>query len=184
MLRHSKRISPVSMSSSWTTPCHARPSSKPPTAVRSRGTELIDRDQCGVLRTDEELVVIPVVAVARMQPDDLAVGAVEDHVLARRFPSGKHGPTPVGLHPEVHRTPVRPPKGTEPHHLPAIVEDHRAALAGAALFRGDEDVAGSCVVRPGGDLDGGRAKVGARAEGPRALHRRGRSVWQGLESEL
>ena len=39
-LCHSKRTSPVSMSSSWTMPCHARPFSEPPTAVRSWGTEL------------------------------------------------------------------------------------------------------------------------------------------------
>src|SRR5215203_3999606 len=73
------------------------------------------------------------------------------------------------------------PQRTKPHYLPAIVEDERAALGGAALFRGDEDIPWSRVVRPDGHFDGGWAKVGARAEGPRALHRRGRRVWQGLD---
>src|SRR5829696_2168880 len=73
------------------------------------------------------------------------------------------------------------PQRTKPHYLPAIVEDERAALGGTALFRGDEYISGSRVVRTSGHLDDGRAKVGARTEGQRAPHGRGRSVLQGLD---
>ena len=75
------------------------------------GHGVVDRYQGGVLRADEELVVVPVVSVARTQPGDLAVGGVEDHVLARRFAPGKHGPTSVGLDSEAHRASVGPAKG-------------------------------------------------------------------------
>jgi hypothetical protein len=48
----------------------------------------------------------------------------------------------------------------EPHNLPAIVDDHRAALPCAAFLRGDEDVAGGDVIaRLCGHLDGGWVEV-------------------------
>jgi hypothetical protein len=43
---------------------------------------------------------------------------------------------------------MHPTQGTKPHYLSTIVEDHRAALHGTALFRGNEDIesgAVSCV---------------------------------------
>src|SRR5918911_1043583 len=126
------------------------------------GHRAVDQDQRGVLRADEELVVVPVVAVAGAEAGYLAVGLVEDHILVYPVHPGKHGVAAVALHFEVVRASVPSLQGTEPHHLPAIVDDHRAALPSAALLRGYEDVAGGCVVRLLGYLDGGRAEVGAR----------------------
>src|SRR5215208_2541516 len=135
---------------------------------------VIDRDQRRVLRADQELVLVPFVAVARLDPGYLMVSMVADHVLARsRFHPGKHGPTPVCLRLEIHGASMRFLQGTEPHYLPFVVDDQRAALPCIALLWGEEDVAGGGGARLLGDLDGGRAKVGARAEGPRATPRRG-----------
>src|SRR5215213_9257902 len=98
---------------------------------------VVDRDQCGVLRADEELVVVPVIAVGGPEPGYLAVGAVEDH---------------------------------------------RAALPGAALLRSDEDVTrGGFVVRLCGHLDGGWVKVRTRAEGEHPVRRRVWNAWQGFD---
>src|SRR5215212_9753383 len=134
MLCHSKSTSPVSMSSSWTMPWH----------------RVEDGDQCRVLRAYEELVVVPVVAVGSPEPGYLAVGAVEDHVLALVlawcFHPSEHGLAPVGLNLEVHRPPIRVLQRTEPHHLAAIVDDQRAALPHLTLLRGHKDVAWGCVV--------------------------------------
>jgi hypothetical protein len=50
----------------------------------------------------------------------------------------------------------------EPHNLPAIVDDHRAALPCTTFLRGDEDVAGGGLsARLCGHLDGGRFEVRA-----------------------
>jgi hypothetical protein len=50
----------------------------------------------------------------------------------------------------------------EPHNLPAIVEDHRAALPRTTLLWGDEDIAGGYVIaRLFGHLDGGWVEVRA-----------------------
>src|SRR5918998_5841704 len=106
--------------------------------------------------------MVPVVAVASTEPGYLAVGVIEDHVLVNPVHPGKHWFAPVGLHLEVVRASICARQGTEPHHLPTIVEDHRAALPSGAFLRSDEDVAGGCVVRPCGHLDGGWAKVRAR----------------------
>jgi hypothetical protein len=84
---------------------------------------------------------------------------------------GKNMSSSVGLHLEVHRAPMRALLGMEPHHLPAIVEDHGAALPSPALPRGDEDVAIGSVARLLGHINSGWAKVRARAEGPRSLRR-------------
>src|SRR5215208_7942919 len=123
------------------------------------GHRAVDRDQRGVLRADEELVVVPVAAVASLDPCYLAVGMVEDHVLVYPIHPGKHALAAVALHLEVVRASVPALQGTEPHHLAAIVDDHRAALTSDALLRGNEEVAGGCVVRLLSHLDDGRAKV-------------------------
>src|SRR5215208_7054957 len=134
----------------------------------------VDRDQRGVLGTDEELVVVPVAAVAGAEAGYLAVGMVEDHVLVYPVHPGKHGLAAVALHFEVVRASVPSLQGTQPHYLASIVDDHRAALPSATLLRGDEDVAGGCVgAGLLGHLDDGRAKVGAGTEGPRLLPARG-----------
>ena len=56
---------------------------------------------------------VPAVAVASLDPGHLAVGVVEDHVLAYAVPGhdlalppGEHRLAPVGLHLEVRRVPV------------------------------------------------------------------------------
>src|SRR5918994_2362032 len=68
---------------------------------------VVDRDQCGVLRADEELVVVSVVAVGGRKAGYLTVGMVEDHVLTwHGFDPRKHGLSPVALHLEVHRPPM------------------------------------------------------------------------------
>src|SRR5215204_3715797 len=135
------------------------------------GHRIVDRDHRGVLTRDEELVVVSVTVVARTEALYLAVGVIEDHVVAWYLPPGKDGSSPVGLHLEVHRAPMRALQGTEPHHLPAIVEDHGTALPSPALPRSNEDVAGGSVVSLHGHINSGRAKVRARAECPRALRR-------------
>src|SRR5215208_570844 len=107
---------------------------------------VVDRDQCGVLRADEELVVVPVVAVGGPETGYLTVGGIEDHVHARCLPPGQDGSALVGLCLEVHRASVRAAQGMEPHNLPAIVDDHRAALSCAAFLRGEEDIAGGDAI--------------------------------------
>jgi hypothetical protein len=50
----------------------------------------------------------------------------------------------------------------EPHNLPAIVDDHRAALPCASFFRGDEDIArGGIIARLCDYLDDGWVEVRA-----------------------
>ena len=67
------------------------------------GHGAVDRDQRGVLRADEELVVVPVVAVAGAEAGHLAVGMVEDHVLVHPVHPGEHALAAVALHFEVVR---------------------------------------------------------------------------------
>jgi hypothetical protein len=45
------------------------------------GHRVVDQDQRGILGADEELVVVPVIAVAGAEAGYLAVGMVEDPVL-------------------------------------------------------------------------------------------------------
>src|SRR5918993_3454047 len=107
-------------------------------------------------------MVVPVVSVGGPEAGYFAVGTVEDYVLARCLSPGQDLSSLVGLRPEVHRAPERAVQRTEPHHLPMIVDDHRAALTGAAFLWGDEDVAGSgVVVRLCGHLDGRWVEVSA-----------------------
>src|SRR5215212_7112294 len=137
------------------------------------GHRAVDRDQRGVLRANEELVVVSVAAVAAAEAGHLAVGMVEDHILVYPVHPGEHALAAIALHFEIVRASVPTLQRTEPHHLPAIVDYQRAALPSVSLLRADEDVAGGCVVRLSGYLDGGWAEVGARAEDPRAVLRSG-----------
>src|SRR5215210_5679901 len=104
-------------------------------------------------------MMVPVEAVGGLEPGYLAVGAIEDHVLAWCFSPGQHGPAAVVLHLEVHHAPRLALQVTKPHYLSTIVDDHRAALSSATLLRSDEGVAGCCVVRLRGYLDGRWAEV-------------------------
>src|SRR5215211_6857820 len=108
------------------------------------GHSTIDRDQRGVLGADEELVVVPVAAVAGAEAGHLAVGMVEDHVLVYPVHPGEHALAAVALHFEVMCASVPALQRTEPHHLTAIVNYQRAALPLVALLRGNEEVAGGC----------------------------------------
>jgi hypothetical protein len=63
---------------------------------------VVDRDQCRVLRADQELVVVPFVTVCGPEAGDLAVGTIEDNVHPGCFAPGEHGLPTVCLHPEVH----------------------------------------------------------------------------------
>src|SRR5215212_1287292 len=67
------------------------------------GHGAVDRDQRGVLRADEELVVVPVAAVAGAEAGYLAVGMVEDHVLVYPVHPGEHAIATVALHSEIVR---------------------------------------------------------------------------------
>src|SRR5215213_9631868 len=123
---------------------------------------VVDRDQCGVLRAYEELVVIPVEAVGGRKAGYLTVGGIADDVLARCLPPGQDVSALVGLCLEVHRAFVRAAQGMEPHNLSAVVDDHRAALPCAAFLRGEEDIAGGSVIAGlCGHLDDGWVEVRA-----------------------
>src|SRR5215217_1424543 len=140
-----------------------------------RASRSVGHQERGALQGDQELVEVSLVAVARAHPACLAVRVIEDYVFAYAVPGrdlalppGEHRSAPVALHFEV-------PGGAVlaiPHELPLLVDDHRAVLA-CTLLQGDEDVDRSGALRPLSHLDGGRAKVGARAEGPHALRRYG-----------
>src|SRR5215210_1025132 len=66
----------------------------------------VDRDQGCVLGADEELVVVPVAAVAGAEAGDLAVGMVEDHVLVYPVHPGEPALAAIALHFEVVRAAV------------------------------------------------------------------------------
>src|SRR5215211_7898397 len=129
-------------------------------------------------------MMVSLVAVACSEPGYLAVGMVEDHVLALAkagvvaLPPGEHPLSLVGLHLEVESVfLIIALKGMEPYWLPAIVEDHRCVLARTArprlLLRGDEDVTRRRTLRLRPYLDGGWAEIWTRTEGPRLLPPRG-----------
>src|SRR3712207_2811432 len=116
------------------------------------------------------------VAVARVNAGYLTIGAVGDHVLALTdagvdtLPPGEHRLALVALHLEVKRVLVLILQWTEPHRLPVVIDDHRAVLTGpvflGAVLRGNKNVAWGGMMRLRGHVNGGRAKVRARAEGP------------------
>jgi len=93
-------------------------------------------------------------AVAGADERDLAVGAVQDHVIASAatelrvsLPPGQYGAAPITLYPEIgHPEPDR----LEPDGAAAFVDDQWAALAHGLLWR-DEDVTWCRAVR--GDVD-------------------------------
>src|SRR5215204_926028 len=125
-------------------------------------------------------MMVSLVAIAGPEPGYLAVGMVEDHVLALAeacvvsLPPGEHRLSPVCLDLEVERVFLFITlEGVEPYWLPAIVNDQRSVLAGPArpwlLLRGDEDVTWGRTVRLRPYLDGWRAELRPRTEGPRLL---------------
>src|SRR5215217_4247972 len=152
-------------------PCHLRAADR----GEIRASRSVGHQERGVLRSDQELVEVPTVTVARAHPACLAVRGIEDHILADAVPGrdlalppGEHRSAFVVLHLEVSRGPVV----TEPHEMPLVVDYHWTVLA-CTLLESDEDVDRSGALRSLSHLDGGRAKVGARAEGPHALRRYG-----------
>src|SRR5919107_4807566 len=144
--------------------------------VRSRRG--VGHQERGVLGRDEELVKVPTtVTVARAHPGYLTVGVVEDHVLADAVPGrdlalppSEHGSAFVVLPLEVSRGPVP----AKPHELTLVVDYHWTVLSGPFLQSSEDVAGGGVVVRlRSSHLECGRTQVGARAEGPHALFRRG-----------
>src|SRR5215208_2657630 len=144
---------------------------------------VVDRDQGRILGRDEELVVVLLVAVGSRKAGYLAVGAIQDHVLALAvscvvsLPPGEHHLTLVCLRPEVHHIHTLVLQEAQPHGLSVVVEDHapvlpRTGLTGSVL-RGDEDVAGSSITPPRDHLDDRRVEIRTRAEAPRLPRRCG-----------
>src|SRR5687767_15521194 len=76
----------------------------------------------------------------------------------------------------------------EPYRLPPIVEDKKGVFAGPArprfLLRGDEDVTRCLAGGVRVHLDGGRAEIWTRTEGPRFLPPRGRGNSPGARARL
>src|SRR5215212_907307 len=148
------------------------------------GQLVVDRDESRVLGRDEEFVVVPFVAVSGRKAGYLAVGAVEDHVVAlsvarvEPLPPGEHRLSPVRLRPEVHDIPSLVLQQVQPHGLSVVTEDYATVLPRTVLvrsvLRGYEDVAESGIVRLFGRLDDRRVEIRARAEAPRLSHRGGR----------
>src|SRR5215217_2931532 len=148
------------------------------------GQLVVDRDESCVLGRDEEFVVVPFVVVSGRKAGYLAVGAVEDHVVAlsvscvESLPPGEYRLSFVRLRPEVHHVPILVLQQVQPHGLSVVAEDHatvlpRTFLIGSVL-RGDKDVAEGSIVRLFGRLDNRRVEIRTRAETPRLSHRGGR----------
>src|SRR5215207_7949514 len=140
----------------------------------------VDRDQRRVLGRDEELVVVALVSVAGPDPLYLPIRVVHEHVLALAkprvvsLPPGEHRLSLIGLHLEVESVfLIITLQGLEENRLTAIVDDQRCVLAGAArpgfFLRGDEDVTGGRTASLRPYLDGWRAELRTRTEGPRLL---------------
>src|SRR5829696_9167322 len=109
---------------------------------------------------------------------------VEDHVLTlakpgvESLPPGEHRLALVSLRLEIERVLlIITLHRMEPDRLPPIVKDQRGVFAGAArprlLLRGDKDVTWGLAGRVRVHLDGGRAEIWTRTEGPRFLPPRG-----------
>src|SRR5215213_4765313 len=146
---------------------------------------VVDRDQGRILGRDEELVMVPLVAVSGSKAGYLAVGRVADHVLAvavagvPSLPPGEHRLSFVSLDLEVESVSLVILQRMEPYRFTALVDYHRCILGGRLLPRSllgrDEDVAGRCAGRVRVHLDGGRAEIRSRAERPRLS----RPPWRG-----
>src|SRR5215203_6921536 len=131
----------------------------------------VDRDQGRILGRDEELVVIPLVAVASPDPGYLTIGMVEDHVLAlavasvESLPPGEYRLTLVFLDLEGESIGLRILQRMEPDRLTAGVDYKRCILGGSLLswplFWRDEDVAGGRARQIRVHLDGGRTEIRA-----------------------
>src|SRR5215211_5678646 len=128
-------------------PCHLRAADR----GEIRASRSVGHQERGVLRSDQELVEVPTVTVARAHPACLAaclaVRGIEDHILADAVPGrdlalppGERRLTLVVLHLEVSRGLVV----TEPHELPKVVDYHWTVLA-SSFLQGGEDVAGGGV---------------------------------------
>src|SRR5215213_10546287 len=158
---------------------------------------VVDRDERRILGRDEELVMVPLVAVFGSKAGYLAIGVVADHVLALpvagvvTLPPGEHRLSLVWLRLEVHHIHSLVLQEVQPHGLPVVVEDHATVLARPFLvrpvLRGDEDAAGSSIVRRRGDLDDRRMEIRTRAEAPRLPHRAGcggrPGAWGGIAAQ-
>ena len=146
---------------------------------------------------EEELVQVGRLPAAGREPCDLAVGLVEDHVVAVAepvlglpLPPGQHRLALVERGLEVRGRLVR--GRVEPHRLPVVVEDQHAALAGARRRR-DEDAARGSARRRVEDGHLRRLQVRPRHEvmrvacassaRPRALERPGRALAAAREKE-
>src|SRR5829696_7285882 len=139
-------------------------------------------------------LVVPLIAVASPDPGYLPVRMVAVHVLALSkpgvvsLPPGQHRLSLVGLHLKVESVHGLLAQGVEPHGLATVIDDQRGILAGATrswlLLRGDEDVAWGRSSRLRLHLDGGRAKLWTRTEGPRLLSPRARGYRPGAPSPL
>src|SRR5919107_1389163 len=138
---------------------------------------IVDRDQRRILGRDNELVVIPFVAVAGPDSIYLPVGMVTDHILALSvacvvsLPPGEYRLPSVRLDCEVEGVGLGILQGMEPDRLSTGVDYKRRVLGGGLLLRTflrrDEDVAWRGAGHFRAHLDVGRAKVGARTERPR-----------------
>src|SRR5215218_10012980 len=90
------------------------------------------------------------------------------------LPPGEHRLALVGLHLEVEGVLlIIALQGMEPYRLTALANDQRSILAQAArprlFLRGDEDITAGCAARLHPHLDGRRAELRSRTEGPRLL---------------
>src|SRR5215207_8852358 len=155
----------------------------------------VDRDQRCILRRDEELVVVTLVAVAGPDPLYLPIRVVHEHVLAlakprvESLPPGEHLLALVSLHLEIERVLLFITlQRMEPYRLPAVVDDQRGVFAGAArlgfFLRGDEDVTGGRTASLRLYLDDWRPELRPRTEGPRLLPPYRRSDSPGARARL
>src|SRR5215210_1558501 len=137
---------------------------------------VVDRDQRRVLGRDEELVVVPLIAVGGPYPLYLPIGVVQDHVLALAvarmlpLPPGEHLLPLVRLSFEVHHIHILVLQEAQPYGLSVIVEDHATVLPGTGLpwsvLRRDEDAARRRAREVRVHLDDRRVEIRARAEAP------------------
>ncbi len=129
---------------------------------------LVARDVGGAAARQHQLVQVGRAVSAGREAGDLAVGGVEDDVLADAeavlglpLPPGEHGLAAVAARAEVHRRVGR--GGVEPDDLAVVVEDRDASLA-RPRGRRDEDEAGGRLLGRVEHGDDRRHEVGARDE--------------------
>src|SRR5215213_8393340 len=147
--------------------------------LRHRGIALIKTYMLDAMPFEEHLAALDIKLLNDSLPHPAVLQATDRGEIPEHRAVDQDQRGVLGTDEELMVVPVAARQGTEPLHLPAIVDDHRAALPSEALLRSDEGVAGGCVVRLLGHLDGGRAEVGARAEDPYVLLVGGRGTRQG-----